>query len=98
MKKFSDFASDEVNALIGDKIKIDEVLGKEIKVVGYKISESKYKRDGNDKVLTLQFELEDESRILFTGSNVLMEQAIKYENEMPFLATIMKVNKFYTFT
>jgi len=98
LKRFSDFAADEINTLTGDKIKIEEILGKEIVVIGYKITDSKYQRKDNDKVLTLQFKLDGENRILFTGSNVLMEQIGKYKDEIPFLTKIEKVNKFYTFT
>lgn len=97
MKQFSEFA-EEVNALIGDKIKIEDVLGKEIEVKSYKISDSKFAKVGNDKVLTLQFKLDNENRILFTGSKVLLDQCEKYESEMPFCATIEKVDKFYSFT
>jgi len=97
MKRFSDFA--HVNtAVIGDKIKIEDVLSKEIEVISYKINDSKYKKKDNDKVLTLQFKLNGEDKILFTGSNVLMEQIETYKDELPFLAKIEKVNKFYTFT
>ena len=95
MKRFSDFAKAST-AMVGDKIKIDKVLGKEIEVIGYKIGDSKQKL--GTKVLTLQFKLDGEERILFTGSSVLMEQAEKYGDEMPFLTKIEKVNKFYTFT
>lgn len=94
MKRFSDFA-EEPSAFTGDKIKIDDVLGKGIEVIGYKIGDSKQKV--GTKVLTLQFKIDGIERILFTGSSVLIEQAEKYKDEMPFLATIEKVNKFYTF-
>lgn len=77
MKRFSDFAK-EPNVMVGDKIKIDEVLGKEIKIIGHKISDSKQKV--GTKVLTLQFILDGEERILFTGSNVLIEQMEKSEH------------------
>ena len=97
MKRFSDFAT-ESSAITGDKIKIEEVLDKEIEVVGYKISDSRFAKGKNDKVLTLQFNLNGEGRILFTGSSVLMEQIEKYKDELPFVATIKRVNKFYTFT
>lgn len=97
MKRFSDFAT-ETSAMTGDKIKIEDVLDKEIEVIGYKVSDSKYAKVKDGKVLTLQFKLNGENRILFTGSNVLMEQVEKYGNEMPFVATITKVNKFYTFS
>lgn len=97
MKRFADFAA-ETTAITGDKIKIEDVLDKEIEVVGYRISDSKYVKANIDKVLTLQFKLNGENRILFTGSSVLIEQAEKYKDEMPFIATITKVNKFYTFS
>ena len=95
MKRFSDFAK-KTNVMTGEKMKIDEVTGKEIEVLGYKVGNSKQKP--GTKVLTLQFKLDGVEHILFTGSNVLLEQAEQYEHEMPFLTTIEKVNKFYTFT
>ena len=95
MKRFSDFAQ-EPTAMTGEKVKMDDLLGKEIEVTGYKIGDSKQKV--GTKLLTLQFKLDGEERILFTGSNVLLEQVEKYEDQLPFLATIKKVNKFYTFT
>lgn len=97
MKHFSDFAAD-TNAMTGDKIKIEEVLGKEIEVTGYRVADSKYPKSPNSKVLTLQFTLDGVGRILFTGSGVLLEQCLKYENEIPFVTKIEKINKFYTFS
>lgn len=95
MKRFSDFA-DEPNIMTGDKIKISEVLNREIEVIGYKISDSKQK--SGTKYLTLQFKLEGEEKILFTGSTILIEQIEKYKDEIPFLTTIKQVNRYYTFT
>ena len=95
MKHFSDFAK-EPNVMIGDKIKIDNILDKEIEIIGYRINDSKQKI--GTKVLTLQINFEGVERILFTGSNVLTEQAEKYKDEMPFLTIIKKVDKFYTFS
>lgn len=94
MKRFSDFASK--HTITGDKIKIDDVIGKELKITGYKISDSKQKV--GTKMLTLQFELSGEERIIFTGSNVLIEQVETYKDEIPFVAKIEKIKKFYTFT
>lgn len=83
MKKFSDFATDD-GVLTGDKLKLEEILGKNIIVKGYKISDSKYCKSGEDKkVLTLQFELEGVDYIIFTGSKVLMDQVEKYKDEIP---------------
>jgi len=97
MKKFSDFA-EENTAIIGDKINISEVLDKEILITGYKISDSKFKKNEDDKLLTLQFTLNGIEKMLFTGSKVLREQCEKYKDELPFETTIKRVNKFYTFS
>ena len=59
--KFSDFA-DEEELLDGPKMRISEVLDREILAIGYKIAESKYKQSSNSKCLTLQFELEKEKQ------------------------------------
>lgn len=93
-KKFSDFAK-EKSPLDGEKIQIDKIINKEILVTNYKINDSKY---NDSKCLKLQFGVDDEKHILFTGSNVLIGQVEKYKDEMPFLTTIKKINKYYTFT
>jgi len=46
----------------------------------------------------LQFEIDNEKHIFFTGSKVLIDQVKKYKDEMPFLTIIKKINKYYTFT
>lgn len=94
MKRFSDFA-EEHKPLEGDKKKIDNVLNQELEITGYKVGKSKYKE--ND-YLTLQFKIDGEFNVLFTGSRVLIDQLKKYENEIPFIAVIKKINKYYTLT
>ena len=73
-----------------------DILEKEIEVIGYKISDSKQKL--GTKMLTLQFKLDREERVLFAGSSVLIEQIEEYDHEIPFLTKIQKVNRFYAFT
>jgi hypothetical protein len=93
MKRFGDFSKEEI--LDGDKIKLDNVVNQEIKVIGYSIKSSKLK-DG--KYLTLQIEFKEKKHVIFTGSEVLINQIEKYKNEIPFWATIRKINKYYSFT
>lgn len=95
MKRFSDFAEEQT--LDGDKVKLDDVLNKEIVVTGYVVTKSKYKSSG-DMYLKLQFEVDGARYILFTGSNVLINQIERYHDEIPFITTIKKVDKFYTFS
>jgi len=94
MKKFSDFATGDAS-ITGDKAKLDDILGKEVTIKGFKLANSKY-NDG--QVLTLQFDLENKEFIVFTGSSVLIKQIEKYKEEIPFTTKIEKINKFYTFT
>lgn len=84
--KFSDF-SEEETGLDGDKKKIEEILNKEILITGYRIGKSRYR---DKDYLTLQFENGGDKYIVFSGSGVLMKQAQKYEDKMPFHTTIKK--------
>lgn len=92
--KFSDFSEEEVG-LEGDKKNIEEILNTEILVIGYRIGKSKYKEK---EYMTLQFENGGDRYIIFSGSKVLMKQAQKYADKMPFHTTIKKVNEYYTMT
>lgn len=97
MKKFSDFAKDE-NIIEGEKLKIANILNKEIMVIGYKIRNSRYAKSNSERCLSLQFELNDTKYVAFTGSNVLIDQIEKYKDEIPFATTIIKIDKYFTFS
>lgn len=94
-KRFSDFAR-ELTPLDGAKLKIDSIVNKEILVTGVRLKTSKFKSDDASRCLTLQFELEGQRYVIFTGSSVLIGQAEKYEQEIPFVATIKKIDRYYT--
>jgi len=93
-KRFRDFAKDHL-PLEGAKCSIAEVLNREIMVMGFKVVSSKYKQ--GTRCMTLQFNLDNEIRVLFTGSSVLIEQAETYKDQMPFLATIKQIARYFTF-
>jgi len=97
VKKFSDFAEGG-GPLGGDKVKIEAILNQEILVTGYKIKTSKYVKEGVEHCLTVQFEIDGHKRIFFTGSNVLKDQLEKYACEIPFLATLKKIDRYFTFS
>lgn len=96
MKRFSDFA-DEQHGLEGDKARLDDVINRPVVITGHRIGASKH---NSGQCLTLQFHFEADAsgrpRVLFTGSSVLTEQMRKYGAEVPFLATIRKIDKYYT--
>ncbi len=96
LKRFGDFAEEE-SPLDGAKIKIGELLNQEILILAFKVRHSKFEQKGSGKCLTLQFEKDGVKGILFTGSSVLLDQIQKYQGHLPFLTTIKKIDRFYTF-
>lgn len=96
MKKFSEFgikASQET--FVGDKIKTSKVVDKKMIVHKYRIEESKF----GGKCLHLQISLNEEKRVVFTGSKSLMEMIERVEKgNFPFETIIKKEDERYVFT
>lgn len=86
--------------LDGAKLKIDDILNKEVMITAMRVKPSKYCGAGKSSpsCLTLQFEMSGERYVAFTGSGVLADQAQAYQAEIPFFATIRKIDKYFTFT
>ncbi len=95
MLRFSDFADNE--KLDGKKLKIEDILDKEIIIKNYTIKNSKYSKE-NGLYITIQFEMNNENHICFTSSKVLTEQLTKYKDNIPFITIIKKIDKYFTFT
>lgn len=97
-KRFSDFAN-EPTILDGAKVRIDDVLNNEIEIIGCRISPSKFTKNKSGMCLTLQFlDTDGQRKVVFTGSDVLLEQMRKYETELPFVATVRRVDRYYILT
>jgi len=75
--------------------KLDEILGKELLIIAFRTKKSKFKESN---YTTIQFKLGDRLHIVFTGSEVLMNQLEKYKDKIPFYTKIIKPGKYYTFT
>lgn len=93
-ERFGDFAEEQ--SFDGDKVRLDEILNKEILVTGYKIKDSHQKK--GTQYLTIYLEIDGAQHVTFTGSVVLMDQLKKYESHIPFFAVIRKINRHYTFS
>lgn len=92
---FADFA-EESKSFDGDKKKLSEILDRHILIVDFKVKPSKQNK--GTFYTTIQFKIDGVNYIIFTGSNVLTEQLEKYKSNLPFYATIKKIDKYYTFT
>ncbi len=95
IKHFCDFAK-EGKRFDGDKVKINDLINKKIIIRDFKIESSKQNIDCN--YLTLQIEMDGIIYICFTGSKILMEQMEAYKLEIPFITTILKIHRYYTFS
>jgi len=95
VKRFADFNAD-IKPLDGEKVKIDDVINIEVMVIGFNIRKAKYGKNASGKCLALQIDLSGVHRVAFTGSDVLISQLEKYGDQIPFLTTIRKIDRYYT--
>jgi hypothetical protein len=99
MKSFSQFGIEpDIKSLVGDKIKMDRILNREIVVEDFLIVPSKF-TEGNKDCLHVQISIGENKHIVFTGSNVLINMIKKVSKEdFPFKTTIIKSNEYFKFT
>jgi len=83
----------------GIKIEMYKIIGQPIIVFYFEITPSKFTDKGNGKCLCLQIEYQNQKRIVFTGSNGLMELIQQVPKDaFPFTTKIDKQNDRYIFT
>nr|MBQ0091387.1 hypothetical protein [Candidatus Enterousia merdequi] len=92
-EKFSDFAKNQL-PMPGNKKHLDQILNREIFILDFRVMESKHRQ--NTKCLQIQFLLDDEVCVAFTGSVVLLDQITSSQDKMPFSAVLTKIDKYYT--
>lgn len=103
MNEFKSFGiKPSAKKLVGKKIDIYQILGHEIIVEDFRLEDSKiqkYKDRGSDKCLYLQFQFNNEQRIVFTSGHMLIEAMNKIpEGGLPFKTTIIEKTKRFEFT
>jgi hypothetical protein len=103
MKQFKDLKIKLTEKkLIGDSIDIEKILGKEIVVEDFRIEDTrieKFRKQGSDKCLWMQFLLNGEHRVVFSSSKYLMEAILQVqEGDFPFTTTIVEKSKRFEFT
>ena len=93
--RFSTFAKNQL-PMPGNKKRLDDILNREITVVDYRIRKST-KRDGTE-CLQIQFLLDNEVCVVFTGSSVLLNQIKEAKDNIPFPGTVVKLDRYYSFS
>lgn len=98
LHRFSDFATIH-RKLEGEKVQnIADIFNKELIFTAFNICKSKVQ--GCDKYITIQFKETEAGplKVAFTGSQILIDQFLEYSEQLPFIATIKKVNRYMTLT
>ncbi|MBQ6109817.1 MAG: hypothetical protein IJL05_00350 [Alphaproteobacteria bacterium] len=93
--KFSSFMKNQL-PMPGIKKHLDEILNREITVVDYRLRKSVQK--SGTECLQMQFIMDNEVCVLFTGSCVLINQIQEAKNNIPFAGTIVKIDRYYSFS
>ena len=99
MKSFRDLGIQNTQqGFIGDKIKINKILNRQVVVNDYKIENSKYEK-GSGKCLHMQISIGETKHVVFTGSKRLMDTLeLIPKTDFPFSTTIVKENDWFDFT
>lgn len=102
LKRFKDFniKPREKDALMGEKLKMDKILNREIMIEKYQIKPSRVFPDkGNGKYVEMQIIVDGLQRVVFNGSVFLMDALEQIlPTDFPFTTTIVKENNCYLFT
>ncbi|MCQ2581642.1 MAG: hypothetical protein MJ170_01520 [Alphaproteobacteria bacterium] len=91
--RFSVFARDKL-PMPGVKKRLDEILNREILITDFRVTNSKQQQ--NRHCLQLQFVLDDEVCVCFTGSSVLLNQIQEAKDNIPFHTIVVKIDRYYS--
>ena len=92
---FANFARDKL-PMPGTKKRLEEILNKEIIILDFRITKSN-KRE-NSECLQFQFLCDGDVFVLFTGSGVLINQIQAIKDKLPLKTTVVKIDKYYSFS
>lgn len=92
---FATFARGKL-PLPGIKMRLDQILNREILVTDFRIMKSKH-HPGQD-CLQFQYLLDDQVCVSFTGSCVLIDQITSVGENIPFNTTVVKIDRYYSFS
>ena len=90
--KFSDFNTKPIG-LDGKKLYIKDIIEKEILITAFRVLNGKYK---TKHCLQIQFELDSEKCVVFSGSDVILKQLEEYKDKIPFYSAIKRIDRYLT--
>ena len=99
MNSFKDLGIETQSAcLVGEKIKIAKILNRNIIITNFRIEASKFPKNKSMKCLHLEIEVDNERKIVFTGSDVLISTIEKVRKEdLPIFCQIVQEGEHFEF-
>ena len=82
--------------LPGVKMRLEQILNREILVTDFRIMKSKHHPDQD--CLQFQYLLDNQVCVSFTGSCVLIDQISSVGENIPFNTTVVKIDRYYSFS
>lgn len=95
LDSFAKLAQDKL-PMPGTKKRLEEILNKKIVLLDFRITKSN-KRE-NSECLQIQFLDDGDVHVLFTGSGVLIDQIQSIKDKLPLKTTVVKIDKYYSFS
>lgn len=87
------------SAFQGEKISIHALFDREITIHAYRISPARFNTERTDKYLQMQISIDDQKRVVFTTSKVMMDIIEQIPSQdFPFVTTLIKKDQRYEFT
>ena len=95
LNTFAELARDKL-PMPGIKKRLEQILNRNIVILDFRITKSN-KRE-NSECLQIQFLLDGDVCVLFTGSVVLIDQIQSIKDNLPLKTTVVKIDKYYSFS
>jgi hypothetical protein len=99
--KLSDFATTLEGNLIGERITVDDIIGKNFVVLWAEVRPSKLKDKQDEECLYMHVKYQGKDRVLITSSKELIDHKKKSGDKIPFETTIVRRDgrgkKFFSF-
>ena len=98
MRDFADLEADMGSVKTwGPKVTLEEMVGKEVVIWGFRIAPSVKKEGTECLTMLLEITATSEKVVLFTGSTVLSKLCLRNDKTVPFKGKISKVKNYYAF-
>lgn len=96
IETFKSFDRDFADRYVGERVKIGDIVGVPIAVLNYVTFTSRF--NAAQAYVIIQAQQSGKLIVFGTGSQVIAKQLAQYKEKLPFVTTIERRKRYYTFT